>query len=228
MNTSRITRWSVLAVALSLTAACGGGGGDSGDQAAAQPNIVIEGDAPAGTTGSTAGSSGSTATTTGGSVAAAATGTDEERALALAQCMRDEGIDFPDPTIGADGSVTFGDGTGAGAGAPNLGSQEFADALEVCQPLVEGASFLPQQDDLTGIEDSLLEVAQCLRDQGIDVDDPDLSGGIPTPGQGGTGGPGGAGGPFGPNFDPEDPKTAAALEECGDVFANLPVPGGGN
>ena len=34
--------------------------------------------------------------------------TDEERLLAFAECMRENGVDFPDPVVEADGTVTFG------------------------------------------------------------------------------------------------------------------------
>ena len=140
---------------------------------------------------------------------------DEEAALEFAGCMRDEGIDFPDPTLAADGSVDFGFGPGSGPPPFDPDAPAFQDALDVCSPLVEGASFLPSDGDLVQLEDTLLEVAACLRDQGIDVDDPDLSQGLAGPEA-----------IFGEGFDPEDPATADAIDACAAVFGGLPGPGG--
>lgn len=194
MSTPRSRRWallssSALSIAL-LAAGCGG----SSDEADAAPVIVVE-------------DSGTTAddTTDGSAEVTGAAGTDEEQALAFAQCMRDDGIDFPDPTVNPDGSIDFfGANREQGGFAQDPG---FTDAIESCGALIEGASFLPEADDFTEREDMLLEAAECLRDNGVDVPDPQL-------GQG-------TGGPFGEDFDPDDPATAAAIEACQDVFAGL-------
>ena len=54
-----------------------------------------------------------------------------EAALKNAQCMRDHGIDFPDPQFGEDGRMT------QKLGGPNSGvdpnSQKFQDAMKACQ-----------------------------------------------------------------------------------------------
>jgi hypothetical protein len=55
-----------------------------------------------------------------------------------------------------------------------------------------------------------LAFAQCLRDEGVDVSDPDLSNG--------------AAGLLDWEFDPEDPANAAAIEACQTLFAGA---GGG-
>jgi hypothetical protein len=51
----------------------------------------------------------------------------EERVLAFAQCMREHGIDFPDPDVSG-GAVTPELGPGVDPNSP-----EFQDALEACQ-----------------------------------------------------------------------------------------------
>jgi len=167
----------------------------------------------------------SSGTTSGGDEAAQAdaepidappAGTDEEQALAFAACMRDEGIDFPDPAVNADGSVDFFGGGGGRDGGGFRDDPNFQGAIEECGELIEGASFLPNSGDFTEQEDAFFEMAECLRDNGIDVADPDFSGGA---------GPGRD--LFGPDFDPEDPATAAAIDACQDVFANIAA-GGGN
>lgn len=131
-------------------------------------------------------------------------GTDEDQALAFAQCMRDEGIDFPDPVINADGSIDF---SGVDRDDDN---PDFDAALDDCSGLLEGSSFLPSDGDVTEIEDGLLAVAECLRDNGIDVPDPQIDA---DSGRGRS--------PFGDDFDPDDPATAAALDACQDLLAEL-------
>jgi hypothetical protein len=55
----------------------------------------------------------------------------KEAALKNAQCMRDHGIDFPDPQFGEGGRMTQKIG-GPGSGIdPN--SQKFKDAMKACQ-----------------------------------------------------------------------------------------------
>lgn len=143
--------------------------------------------------------------------------TNEELALEFTQCMRDEGVDLPDPTVNADGSVDlFQPGA-----ISNIDPDDpaVANAVEVCGDLIAGASFLPGAGlDQSEIEDRLLGFAQCLRDLGFDVDDPDLSGGF-------------AGGPariFGDNFDPTDPANADAVGECQAAFGAGGPLGGNN
>ncbi len=137
--------------------------------------------------------------------------TEEELALQFADCMRSEGLDWPDPTTQADGSIDITGGViGAGPDSPvDVRSDESRAALDVCGPIVAGASFLPNAGNGldTETQDQLLEFSQCLRDNGVDVDDPDFSGGgLPT------------GGLFG-DFDPEDPANADAIEVCQTLFA---------
>jgi hypothetical protein len=128
----------------------------------------------------------------------------EEAVLAFSQCMRDEGFAaFPDPQFSADGSLDFQRGQGdlEEAGIDTQ-SDEFQTAFETCQDLLEGVALIGGGIDLTEIEDLLLEFAQCMRRQGIDMSDPSLNFG-----------PGG-GDPFGGSVDFEDPDVQAAFEVC--------------
>jgi hypothetical protein len=148
----------------------------------------------------------------------------EAAAIAFTECMRENGIEMEDPTVDEDGNVIPGqptnlpepeageDGQGGPGGA--LG-EELQAGFEECGDLLEGSTFGFTQGDQTEVEDQLLELAQCLRDQGLDVADPDLT--DPTEG----GGPG-EGGPFGIDF--QDPEVQAALEQCEEFVPNF---GGG-
>ena len=92
----------------------------------------------------------------------------EEGVLDFAQCMREEGINFPDPTFDIDGNPQF----------DNLeieNEEEFESAFENCEDTLRNA--LPEQFDLdpeveAALVDASLEFSQCMRDQGIDFPDP--------------------------------------------------------
>ncbi len=210
-----------------LTAACG----SDDDSAEAAPTIVIDGETAASgdgtettdgaTTGNqTAGDATADDTDAGGDASgsgAAIDATDEEVALEFAQCMRDNGVPtFEDPVVNADGSIDLAPG---GPGAIDADQEDLQAAFEVCGELLAGASFLPGADlDQAELEDDLLAMAQCLRDLGNDVDDPDLDGF----------GPGQAQSLFGPNFDPADPANADDIAVCQDeVFGPDGPPGPG-
>jgi len=204
----------ILLVGLALTAAACGG--DESERAAAAPIVVessiVEESLPA------ADDAAETAPTT--SVAAESSTTapvgdgpedDEAAALEFAQWMRDQGIDFPDPVIEADGSIDLfapmREAIQSGGIPP-----EMQAAIPVCGPLIEGASFLPTEDNFTEIQDQVLEFAQCLRENGVDVQDPDFSGGLAAAGQGD--------GPLG-DFDPDDPANADAIAACQSIMAGI-------
>lgn len=149
---------------------------------------------------------------------------DEEVLLAFAACMRDNGVEFPDPIVEADGTVTFGLRPGAGGGQ-NAGDlqaigrdPDLPAARDACSPLIEGRALGPggRNSDEVQIEiaDRLLEFAQCMRDNGVDVGDPDPN----------AFGPGSGGGrPFG-DLDFGDADVSAAFEACSD---QLPFGGQG-
>ncbi|MGZ8611980.1 MAG: hypothetical protein ACXWX0_06895 [Actinomycetota bacterium] len=148
----------VPALALALTA-CGGGGdggvatlqdGAMGAQASASPSM-----------------------------------SDEEALQAFAECMRENGVeDFQDPQVDDDGRITFGIGRAAGEdGGPPSGEDRgvMQDAMEACQDLLpQGLGGGPggiSAEDEAAFQDVMLEYAQCMRDHGVDMPDPDFSGG---------------------------------------------------
>lgn len=144
---------------------------------------------------------------------------DEDILLEFAACMRENGADdFEDPTFDAEGrpEFTLRGGTGGGDGD----RETMQAAFETCQDHLEGLAFGPGSVDLTEVQDTLVEFAACMRDNGYDMPDPDLSG-FADRGNGN-----GGGGPFG-EIDPDDPSFVSALGECEDIFANLPFVGGG-
>lgn len=141
---------------------------------------------------------------------------DEDAILAFAACMRENGIeDFEDPDVSADGNVQFR--FGGGGAASDVDRETVQAARELCSEYLDGLAFGPGGGDFdeTERQDQLLAFAECMRAEGIDMDDPDLSGG-----------PGG-GGLFG-DVDLSDPDAQAALEVCQAEFGGqLRVPGAG-
>ena len=141
---------------------------------------------------------------------------DEEILLDFAACMRDNGVeDFEDPTINADGVPEFNL-----RGADGERDREALDeAFVACRELLEGLAFGRGGIDLTEVTDTLVEFAACMRENGYDMPDPDLSN-LGGDGEGGFG-------PFGGEIDPTDPDFISATEECEYIFENLPFVGGG-
>lgn len=156
----------------------------------------------------------------------AAADVDQEAAmLALTECLRENGVDIADPTVDADGNVQLGQSdVGDGeTGGPEPGGGVLREAFETCGDLLEGVALGFGQLDQTEFQDTLLEFASCMRDNGVDMPDPDFSSGGPGDGDG-EGQPG-EGGPFGA-VDLDDPVFQAAQEACGDILAWF-GPGGG-
>ncbi len=141
----------------------------------------------------------------------------EQAVLDLVQCLRDEGLDVADPEVDADGNVNLR-GLFRQAEEAQLDPDAVDAAMEACSDLLEGVQLgLAQDFDFTEIQDQLLEFAACMRDNGYDMPDPDLT----TFGQG----PGGGGGPF-RDLDQDDPDFQAALEACQDTLPGFGQGGG--
>ncbi len=120
----------------------------------------------------------------------------EEAMLEYTACMREHGIDIPDPGgSGGDGFVTEGSSDG-------LDFSAFEQAESECSPILEEAfgvfELTPEQE--VEVMDQQLAFAQCMRDEGIDWPDPD-------PSQAST-----FGIELGDDLDPD--KTNAAMEKC--------------
>ncbi len=151
-----------------------------------------------------------TESTTQTTVAEAAEVDVEQAMLDFTQCLRDEGIDIPDPEINADGRLNFRQ---LAEGAEDLDQDELRAAFQACQSELEGITLGGAGFDRTAIQDTLVEYAACMRENGYDMEDPDLS--DFGPGPGGSGQP--PGGPFA-SIDPDDPDFIAANEVCQQVF----------
>ena len=153
--------------------------------------------------------------------------TDEEALIAFAACMRDNGVpEFEDPTLNSDGSVDFsfrGGGQGEGEPFGGVDREVVRAAFDTCAANLEGLALGPGGGgfDTAEFEDQFVAFAACMRENGVQMDDPDFS--SFGPGQGGERG----GGPFG-SLDFDDPAVQTALEECQELFTDFaPRIGGG-
>ncbi len=107
---------------------------------------------------------------------------DEEITTRFTTCMRDHGFNIPDPVLNADGTVDQSALRQSIAEDPKFDFQsaETRTAFQDCLPLLQGATFargISREDEIE-LQDNLLEFAQCLRDNDIDVPDPDFSDGV--------------------------------------------------
>ena len=137
---------------------------------------------------------------------------EEEAMLAFAQCMRDNGIDMEDPTVDAEGNLRFGPPADNAEPRAVRSQDGFEAAFGNCESFLAaagGGRF--SAEDRSEIEDRILEFAQCMRDNGFDMPDPDFGS------EGGRG--------FGLEIDPDDPSFAAAQEACEDILGGF-GPGG--
>jgi hypothetical protein len=147
--------------------------------------------------------------------AADETVSDEEAIFAFAACLRDEGVDVEDPTVDADGNLR----PPRPRDIEGVDREAIRAAMDACSEHLENVAFGLDAEDQTERQDQLLEYASCMRENGFDMPDPDLSA-LGNPGQGG-------GGPFG-DIDRDDPEFQTAQEACAEIFgADGRVPGAG-
>ena len=97
----------------------------------------------------------------------------EEAILQFVACLRDNGIDVPDPQFGVDGGFFGGADDADALAAIDFRSADFIAALQSCQYLLE--ALRPELDAQQQAEqnEQLLAFAECMRGEGIDFPDPD-------------------------------------------------------
>ncbi len=109
---------------------------------------------------------------------------DQEKAmLDFARCMRDHGVDMPDPKSGEGGTFRF-EAPQAGTQAPD--DSKFMEADKACRHLMgdAGPPKLSPEDEKQ-MQDAMLAFARCMRERGVEIPDPQPGGGIvATVGQG--------------------------------------------
>ncbi|MGI5490156.1 hypothetical protein [Microtetraspora malaysiensis] len=163
--------------------------------------MLLAGLALAGCGSETAGTTVASISKSSGKPAASASPTGsadpQEQGRKFAQCMRDHGVEMQDPDPNGGGGMVM---TGKQGDKDKI--KKAADACRAYSPFGERGEARPEDVE------RLRVFAQCIRDNGVDMPDPDANGQM-----------------VGGNADlkPDDPKMKAAIEACRD---KMPMPGG--
>jgi hypothetical protein len=158
-----------------------------------------------------------TTTTTAAADGDAGKGDAEQAMLDFAKCMREHGIDMPDPQFNGEGGGIFTAGK-EGADTPQ-DKTKLDEAQQACQSYLDKVQQnAPPMDPakLEAEKQKLLDFAQCMRDHGIDFPDPQIStdgGGLQVQ----MGGPG---------LDVDSPGFKEANDTCA-TQTGMPQPGSG-
>jgi hypothetical protein len=98
----------------------------------------------------------------GGNSSGAASAEEWERAqLAYARCMREHGVDFPDPV---NGRFRFR--------ADRADQQKVAAAQQACRHILQDAAPPVDEEQQAEEREAALAFARCMREHGVDVPDP--------------------------------------------------------
>jgi hypothetical protein len=146
-----------------------------------------------------------------------------EGALKFSKCMREHGIDMPDPQRVGKGGIKLS------GGKVKFNDPKMKSAQSACQKYMQiGGGETIDPAKRAKLQEAALSYARCMRGQGVDMPDPKLSGGGLTfqagPGSGpkssnGTGPRGGLG------VNPDSPKFKAADKACNHFLGDREGPG---
>jgi len=134
----------------------------------------------------------------------------EDAMLDFARCMREHGVNMPDPdTSGGPGVVTFKAGGPASAGTRlDADTDTFQKAHEACKDLMGDIGPMNMTPEQTQeMQDRALAFARCMREHGVNMPDPTFDGGGVMMRIGDDQG-----------IDPSDPKFQEAQQACGSAF----------
>ncbi|MFQ5425752.1 MAG: hypothetical protein ACE5EV_01575, partial [Gaiellales bacterium] len=127
--------------------------------------------------------------------------------VAFTQCLRDVGFDVPDPDFSASAGETRRALEERGV---DVDDPAFDEAVRTCEPALAGILQAFTLEDLERFNDASVEYASCMRENGIDLPDPDFTQGITSL--------------FGENFDVTAPGFDEADEICSPIFDAVPDP----
>jgi hypothetical protein len=144
------------------------------------------------------------------SAAGSAASKDEMRQaqVKFAECMRENGVDMPDPQTEG-GKTVFKVGGDSG-----ISPEKFETANKACEKYQKDLRPELTEEDQQKFKEQALAHSRCMREHGIDFPDPtfDAEGGARVRLGGGSGG----------KLNDEDPKFKAAQEACGDLIGKGP------
>jgi hypothetical protein len=91
----------------------------------------------------------------------------QEAALEFAKCMREHGVDMPDPEVDSQGRIRVT----VRAGRDQADPKKLDEAQRACGHLMGGGGDGPGRLDPKA-QDAMLAFARCMREHGIDMPDP--------------------------------------------------------
>jgi len=86
-------------------------------------------------------------------------------------CLRREGLEVMDPVVNSEGYV----GKPEFAVGFEVSKEELGAAMEICGEILDGFTFEGKSEDTSDQIDQYLELVACLREEGIDIDEPTAS-----------------------------------------------------
>jgi hypothetical protein len=124
--------------------------------------------------------------------------------LAFAQCMRQHGVDMPDPEVDSKGRVRMR------IGSKDTPRATMEAAQRACQDKAPKMGGGGDEDDNPQFQEYGLKLAQCMREHGFEkFPDPTGNGIRITPDMG---------------IDPDDPAFQQAQSDCEDEIGEPPAP----
>jgi hypothetical protein len=147
-----------------------------------------------------------------------------EGALKFSKCMREHGIDMPDPQRVGKGGIKLS------GGKVNFNDPKMKSAQSACQKYMQiGGGETLDPAKRAKLQEAALNYARCMRGQGVDMPDPKLAGNGGLTFQAGPGsGPkssSGTGPRSGLGVNPDSPKFKAADKECSHFLGDRPGAG---
>jgi uncharacterized protein YceK len=131
-----------------------------------------------------------------GSPSASASADKDEQGRKFAACMRQNGVDMPDPDPNGNGAAVK-----ALTGADQTKVKKALEACRSFAPARDAKALSPED------QDRMRQFTACMRENGVDIPDPDFSG------KGAQN--------LARNFKPDDPKFKKAYEACRSKFPML-------
>lgn len=141
----------------------------------------------------------------------------EEAGLEFAECMREHGVEVEDPQPGQGGVIIGKIEKKAGEGSSEpLEDPATEEAMKACGEILEDSAPELSPEEEEEHREQALAFAQCMREHGVEMPDPQFSAdGNMTQRIGGPGSDGPA---------PDSPAFEAAQEACQDKAPGPPPP----
>jgi hypothetical protein len=144
----------------------------------------------------------------------------EKARLDFARCMRQHGVNLPDPTGNGPGEINI-------RIKDRVNTAQFQRAQQACDKYLQAARPKLSAADRAKFRDAFVKFSSCMRKEGINLPDPSTSGGGgPQQSANGSAGPTPGAGPTrqamigGAKINLDDPRVRTAMEKCRKLLPN--------